>query len=81
MARTKGSLNKSTEKTKVVLAKFLERNTDEMQKLFEEMKAKDPKAAFDALFKGIEYILPKLARVDGKQEVTVSVAEQLADME
>lgn len=81
MARPKGSVNKSTEKTRIVLATFLERNIDGMQDLYEEIKKDDPKAAFDTLFKGIEYILPKLARVEGKQDITISLAEKLADME
>ena len=48
---------------------------DDMQLLFEQIKADDPKKAFDVLMGALEYVLPKLARVEGKIENTYAVKE------
>lgn len=66
--RPKGVTNKSTEAAKMVLTEFVGKNMDEMQTLFDQVKAEDPKKAFDVLFSSLEYVLPKLARTENYNE-------------
>lgn len=62
--RPKGSTNKSTEMAKRILTEFIGKNMNDMEDLFEQLKAEDPKKAFDVLYSGLEYVLPKLARTE-----------------
>lgn len=70
--RKKGVGNKSTETAKRILADFVGNNMDTMQEMFETIKADDPKKAFDVLMGALEYVLPKLSRVEGTQKVEFS---------
>lgn len=73
--RKRGTPNKSTETAKQVLVKFVGNNMDTMQEMFEEIKAEDPKKAFDVLMGALEYVLPKLSRVEGTQTVEFNYDE------
>ena len=86
VGRPKGVGNRSTERAKRVLAEFVGKNLDTMQELFEEIKRENPKQAFDVLFSSLEYMIPKLARVeqqqlDAKGEPTDPVKEILTFIE
>lgn len=62
--RPKGVPNKSTEAIKMVMAEFVGKNMDDMQGLFNEIRANNPQKAFDILLAAAEYVVPKLARTE-----------------
>lgn len=66
--RPKGSTNKSTEAAKQIVVDFVGKNVEEMQELFDIIKKDDPKKAFDILYAGLEYVIPKLARTENYNE-------------
>lgn len=66
--RKKGVGNKTTEEFKTKLNDLLEQSAPKMAKWLEEIAAESPEKAFDILSKFAEYVHPKLARTEVKQE-------------
>ena len=88
--RKKGVPNKSTTKAREAIAAFVDSNTPRLERLLDKIENghkdeegkvlsdPDPKGAFDAITKVMEYHMPKIARVehgglDGKDEIEHSM--------
>ena len=70
--RPKNVPNKSTEAMRNVLADFFHRNAGELDALFHQIKAESPKEAFKAVMETAEFVMPKLARVESKNETNLT---------
>lgn len=87
MARTKGSLNKSTEQVRRAVAELLEMSAPRMiswlEKVAEGDKAEgikpDPGKAVDLVLKAAEYHIPKLARTESHMSVEEKSHEDWLD--
>ena len=67
--RPKGAINRSTEMMKLSVARATNSVLDDLPKIMEDMKKKDPKAAVDIALKLLEFHLPKQARIEMKGEI------------
>jgi hypothetical protein len=67
--RPKGAINRSSEMMKLSIARATNNVLDDLPKMLEDMKKKDPKAAIDIALKLLEFHLPKQSRVEMKAEV------------
>ena len=67
--RPKGSVNRTTEMMKVSIARATNGVLNDLPKMLEDMKKKDPKGAIDIALKLLEFHLPKQSRVEMKAEV------------
>lgn len=74
--RIKGSPNKSTEKIKAAFQKLLEDNLPTLQSDLDHL---EPAQRLNYIKELSEYILPKLARVDGQMENTDEVTIRIVD--
>lgn len=77
MARTKGSVNKSTEQVRRAVAELLEMSAPRMMGWLEKVASgdkgegikPDPGRAVDLVLKAAEYHIPKLARTESHTSV------------
>jgi hypothetical protein len=67
--RPKGAINRSTEQMKLSIARATNSVLDDLPKLLDEMKKKDPRSAIDLVIKLLEYNLPKQSRVEMRAEI------------
>lgn len=67
--RPKGAINRSTEQMKLSIARATNSVLDDLPKLLNEMKEKDPRSAIDLVIKLLEYNLPKQSRVEMRAEI------------
>ena len=67
--RPPGSVNRSTEMMKVSIARATNNVLNDLPKLLEDLKKKDPKSAIDIALKLLEFHLPKQSRVEMRAEV------------
>jgi hypothetical protein len=67
--RPKGAINRSTEQMKLSIARATNSVLDDLPKMLEEMKKKDPRSAIDLVIKLLEYNLPKQSRVEMRAEI------------
>lgn len=67
--RPVGSINRSTEQMKLSIARATNSVLDDLPKLLDEMKKKDPRSAIDLVIKLLEYNLPKQSRVEMRAEI------------
>jgi hypothetical protein len=73
--RPTGSKNKATQEMRMVVADFIERNSNKMQGWLEQIEIDDgPLEAFKRIEALLEYSIPKLARTEhtGDKENPVS---------
>jgi len=66
--RPKGSANKATSTARNAISSFIEGKADEVQVLWERVAQRDPGKAVELYAKLAEFILPKLARTEVKEE-------------
>jgi len=67
--RPAGAVNRSTEQMKLSIARATNSVLDDLPKMLEEMKKKDPRSAIDLVIKLLEYNLPKQSRVEMRAEI------------
>jgi hypothetical protein len=67
--RPVGAINRSTEQMKLSIARATNSVLDDLPKLLNEMKEKDPRSAIDLVIKLLEYNLPKQSRVEMRAEI------------
>jgi hypothetical protein len=67
--RPVGSINRSTEQMKLSIARATNSVLDDLPKLLDDMKKKDPRSAIDLVIKLLEYNLPKQSRVEMRAEI------------
>lgn len=67
--RPVGAINRSTEQMKLSIARATNAVLDDLPKLLDEMKKKDPRSAIDLVIKLLEYNLPKQSRVEMRAEI------------
>jgi hypothetical protein len=67
--RPVGAVNRSTEQMKLSIARATNSVLDDLPKMLEEMKKKDPRSAIDLVIKLLEYNLPKQSRVEMRAEI------------
>ena len=67
--RPKGAVNRSTEQMKLSIARATNSVLDDLPKMLDEMKKKDPRSAIDLVIKLLEYNLPKQSRVEMRAEI------------
>lgn len=67
--RPVGAINRSTEQMKLSIARATNSVLDDLPKLLDEMKKKDPRSAIDLVIKLLEYNLPKQSRVEMRAEI------------
>ena len=77
--RKKGTPNRSTEASKLLLTDFVGKNMHDMQALYEQIREEKPEKAFDVLFSALEYCLPKLSRVEGSVEGSFNFDQWIND--
>lgn len=78
--RPKGARNRIDEAIRAHFEIFLMDASEDIQELFEKLKKESPKQALDAIRDYAEFVLPKLARQEVHQEVTLNISQQLAEM-
>lgn len=86
--RPKGAISKASAESKAFMAEFVAGNMADMQVMFDQIKADDPKKAFDILLGSLEYVVPKLSRAEldhsGKVDIhsiLAGINEQSGDSE
>lgn len=83
--RPPGEPNKATSMARQAITAFVEQNTPRLNRLLDKIEAENPKAAFDAIMSVVEYNLPKLARSEIENKMSVSfeplVIQRLAAQE
>ena len=62
--RKKGVPNKSTTQAREAIARFVDNNTERLEKWLDEIAEESPKDAFECVMKVMEYHVPKLARTE-----------------
>lgn len=62
--RPKGKQNKATKEARQAIAKFVDENSDRLQKWLDDIADEDPKGAFDRFMSVVEYHVPKLSRIE-----------------
>jgi len=67
--RPKGAINRSTEMMKLSVARATNAVLDDLPKLMEDMKVKDPVKAVEIALKLLEFHLPKQQRIEMKGEI------------
>ena len=67
--RPVGAINRSTEQMKLSIARATNSVLDDLPKMLDEMKKKDPRSAIDLVIKLLEYNLPKQSRVEMRAEI------------
>lgn len=67
--RPVGAINRSTEQMKLSIARATNAVLDDLPKMLDEMKKKDPRSAIDLVIKLLEYNLPKQSRVEMRAEI------------
>ena len=67
--RPKGAINRSTEMMKLSVARATNQVLDDLPKLMEDMKIKDPVKAVEIALKLLEFHLPKQSRVEMRGEI------------
>ena len=71
--KPKGALNKTTRDIKEAYKELIEKNLDNLTKWLDKIAEKDPEKAIRILTELSEYVIPKLARTEGKQEVDLNI--------
>ena len=79
--RPKGSKNRVDEAIRAQFEFFVRNASEDIQNLFEQLKAENPKQALDAIKDYAEFVLPKLARTELNHSGEVSIAQALADFD
>lgn len=67
--RPRGAINRSTEMMKLSVARATNQVLDDLPKLMEDMKIKDPVKAVEIALKLLEFHLPKQSRVEMRGEI------------
>ncbi len=73
--RPKGAINRSTEMMKLSVARATNQVLDDLPKLMEDMKKKDPTKAVEIALKLLEFHLPKQSRVEMKGEIEQKIQQ------
>lgn len=73
--RKKGQVSQHTALTRSFIQGFLDRNSDEVQKLFDRVAKEEPATALRLFVDLCEFTLPKLARSD----IRIAVHQDIAD--
>lgn len=76
--RGKGVQNKITKDIKESFKLLVERNLENMQNYFDILWAEDPAKAYDVLIKLSEFVVPKLARIEGQTDSTLKIIVERA---
>lgn len=71
--RKKGSLNKTTTEIKQVLNQVISNQLDTLEKDINKLKKTDPEAALKLSIKLIEYIIPKMNKMELSGEITTKI--------
>ena len=74
--RGKGVQNKITKDIKESFKLLVENNLEKMQSYFDVLWGEDPAKAYDVLIKLSEFVVPKLARIEGQsndKSITITV--------
>jgi hypothetical protein len=86
--RPKGAVNRSTEMTKLSIARATNTVLDNLPADLEKIRKRDPEAAINIALKLLEFNLPKMSRVEMKGEIeqrihaiTVNVTQKLLEDE
>lgn len=80
--RSKGTENKVTKEVREHFASFLHYASPEIQGLWMKLAEDNPKDALAAVKDYAEFVLPKLARTESKQEIEITnISETLAAMD
>ena len=83
--RPPGLPNKSTARAREAIAAFVDSNTELLNDLLRRIAQDNPKAAFDAIMSVVEYHIPKLARSEIENKMTIAfeplVIERTAPVE
>lgn len=66
--RPKGTPNKMTKDLRDFFKSFLDKNTDKVQSLFDQVAKDNPSKALDIFFKVSEYIVPRLRQIEYREE-------------
>ena len=84
--RPKGALNRSTEMTKLTIARATNKVLDNLPAMLDKMMKENPKEAIDIAVKLLEYTLPKMSRMEVKgeieqriQQISVNIAQKSPD--
>ena len=84
--RPKGALNRSTEMTKLTIARATNKVLDNLPTMLDKMMKENPKEAIDIAVKLLEYTLPKMSRMEVKgeieqriQQISVNIAQKSPD--
>jgi len=73
--RPKGAINRSTEMMKLSVARATNQVLNDLPKLMEDMKEKDPIKAVEIALKLLEFHLPKQSRVEMKGEIEQKIQQ------
>ena len=73
--RPKGAINRSTEMMKLSVARATNQVLNDLPKLLEDMKEKDPIKAVEIALKLLEFHLPKQSRVEMKGEIEQKIQQ------
>jgi hypothetical protein len=65
--RKAGTPNRATSEFKEAIADLISCNQDKLQIWLDDVAEEDPAKAFDLLLKMMEFVIPKLSRVDYKE--------------
>lgn len=79
--RPKGSKNRADEAIRAQFEFFVRNASEDIQDLFQQLKAENPKQALDAIKDYAEFVLPKLARTELNHSGEVSIAQTLANFD
>lgn len=70
--RPAGEPNKATGAARQAIASFVDNNAQRLNRLLDKIEAENPKAAFDAIMSVVEYHIPKLARSEIENKMSIS---------
>ena len=70
--RPPGLPNKSTARAREAIAKFVDDNADRLVGWLDRIAEDNPKAAFEAYMSVVEYHIPKLARSEIENKMSIS---------